>query len=161
MVYRFAVASGLSHADSEDIAQQCLAVIADKISEFAYDPQKGKFKGWLRTMVNNRVRNHLRGRRDRNALSGEFDRSQIRERAPEEFFNQLWMQEHLWHCLRELKNEVENRTYRAFEDYVLKQRPLEEICAELNLSSNNVYTIKWRMTEKIAAKMKELLDGFE
>ena len=32
---------------------------------------------------------------------------------------------------------------------------------ELGVSANNVYTIKWRLTDKVAAKMKELLDGVE
>jgi RNA polymerase sigma factor (sigma-70 family) len=138
-----------------------MTVISKKITEFAYDPEKGKFKGWLKTMVNNRVRNHFRDRKDHTAKTADFARTQQREQAPDETFERMWMQEHLWHCLRELKHDVEPTTYRAFEEYVIKQRPLEDICSETDLSTNNIYTIKWRMTEKIAVKMKELLDGLE
>ncbi len=112
-------------------------------------------------MVNNRVRNLMRDRKDRPAKTDDFDRNQQREPQPDEVFDTIWMEEHLWHCLRELKDEVDESTYKAFQFYVLEQRSIEDVCAELRMKPNNVYTIKWRMTEKVGAKMKELLDGDE
>jgi RNA polymerase sigma-70 factor (ECF subfamily) len=159
MLYRFARASGLSHDDAEDVAQQCLTGISDRIGEFSYDPQKGRFKGWLRTMVNNRVRNLLRDRKDRQGSTRDFQQPQRREPLPDELFEKLWMQEHLWHCLREVRREVEERTFKAFQAYVIEQQPIEKVCAELSLKPNSVYTIKWRVTERVAEKMRELLDG--
>ncbi len=71
------------------------------------------------------------------------------------------MEEHLWHCLGELEDEVERLTFEVFRSYVIDQKPIEEVCEELGVTRNNVYTIKWRMTERVAAKMRELLDGAE
>jgi RNA polymerase sigma-70 factor (ECF subfamily) len=161
MLCRFARAAGLSDADAEDIAQQCLTTVARRIGEFAYDPQKGRFKSWLRTMVNNRVRNLLRDRREHQAGPRQFERVQEREPSPDEVFDKIWMEEHLWHCLRELRAEVGETTYKAFQSYVIEQCPVEKVCSELNITPSNLYTIKWRMTERVAAKMKELLDGIE
>jgi RNA polymerase sigma-70 factor (ECF subfamily) len=161
MLQRFAQARGLSPADAEEIAQQCLAVIADRIVEFSYDPQKGRFKSWLRTLVNNRVRNLLRDRREQQGQTADFAEVQQREPSPDEAFDRIWMEEFLWHCLRDLRAEVEETTFRAFQAYVIEQRPIEEVCAELKLTPNNVYTIKWRLTERVAARMRELLDGLE
>lgn len=161
MLYRFATACRLDHADAEDVSQHCLTAIANRISDFAYDPKKGKFKGWLRTMVNNRVRNLMRDRKDRPGKTDDFERNQQREPQPDEVFDKIWMEEHLWHCLRELKGEVDESTYKAFQLYVLEQKPIEEVCAGLSMTPNNVYTIKWRMTEKVGAKMKDLLDDDE
>ncbi len=56
------------------------------------------------------------------------------------------MEEHLWHCLRELRSEVDETTYLAFQHYVIEQWPVERVCTTLGLSSSNVYTIKWRLT---------------
>ncbi len=161
MLYRFARASGLGHDDAEDTAQQCLVGVSEHIGEFAYDPQRGRFKSWLRTLVNNRVRNLLRARRERQGQSGDFQAAQQCEPAPEEAFDKIWMEGHLWHCLREIRAEVEEATFLAFQYYVIEQRPLETVCAALNLTPNNVYTIKWRLTERVAAKMKELLGDLE
>jgi RNA polymerase sigma-70 factor (ECF subfamily) len=161
MLERFARARGLSADDAEDIAQQCLTAVADKITEFSYELAKGRFKSWLRTLVNNRVRNLLRDRHEEQARPADFQSVQQRETAPDAAFDQIWMEEHLWHCLRELRAEVDETTYLAFQHYVIEQWPVERVATTLGLSSNNVYTIKWRLTERIAAKMSELLDGTE
>lgn len=161
MLERFARARGLSPEDAEDIAQQCLAVITDRSAEFSYDPQKGRFKGWLRTLVNNRVRNLLRDRREFQGDTADFQNLPEPEPTPDEAFERIWAEEHLWHCLRELRGEVEEPTFLAFLHYVIEQRPIEQVCGELNLAPGNVYTIKWRLTQRVAVKMRELVDGLE
>ena len=161
MLQRFARARGLSDEDAEDTAQHCLTVISERIAEFSYDPQRGRFKGWLRTLVNNRVRNLLRDRRAEAGHSAELAEVAEREPTPDDAFDQIWLEEHLWHCLRELRGEVEETTFLAFQRYVIEQRPIEEVCAELRLAPGNVHTIKWRLTQRVATKMRELLDGLE
>ncbi|MFQ5502175.1 MAG: RNA polymerase sigma factor [Phycisphaerae bacterium] len=59
MLQRFAMSRGLQPVDAEEIAQQCMTSIHKHIESFRYDPEKGRFKAWLRTMANNRVRNLL------------------------------------------------------------------------------------------------------
>ncbi len=161
MLERFARSRGLAADDAEDVAQQCLTAVADNIADFTYDPAKGRFKSWLRTLVNNRVRNLLRDRHEQQGAAAVFDAAQQRETSPDAAFDQIWMEEHLWHCLRELRSEVDETTYLAFQHYVIEQWPVERVCTTLGLSSSNVYTIKWRLTERVAAKMSELLDGTE
>lgn len=161
MLQRFAHSCGLGDEASEDVAQHCLTVIAERIGEFVYDPEKGRFKGWLRTMVTNRVRTMARGRHERQAGSDVFRDLPQREDTPQEVFDRIWLEEHLWHCLRELRGEVEEHTYLAFQYHVIDQWPVEKVCAELGLKPNNVYTIKWRLTQRVADKMRELLDGIE
>jgi RNA polymerase sigma-70 factor, ECF subfamily len=161
MLERFARARGLAPAEAEEVAQQCLTQISAQIDGFAYDPAKGHFKSWLRTLVNNRVRNALRDRHEQQGGSAAFVNLPATEPTAEEVFERIWMEELLWQCLRELRGEVEDTTFRAFQGYVIEQRPLEDICAELHLRPQNVYTIKWRLTERVAAKMRELLDGAE
>ena len=161
MLERFARARGLSAADAEDVAQHCLAQIADHIAEFTYNPAQGRFKGWLRTLVNNRIRSLVRGHHERQGESRDFEVLPTRETAPDADFERIWLEEHLWHCLRELQREVEESTYRAFQAYVIEQQPIDAVCAATGLTAQNVYTIKWRLTERIAAKMRELVDGLE
>lgn len=161
MLLRFALARGLSEADAEDVVQHCLAAIQEKIGAFDYDPEKGRFKAWLRTIVQNRVRNLLRDRREFPDVTGQFGMLESAEQTPEEVFDRLWMQEHLWHCLELVRRDVEEQTFRAFQLYVLEQKPIEEVCGELGVRPNLVYTIKWRLTEKVAERMRELLGDAE
>lgn len=161
MLLRFARARGLRDNDADDVTQHCLTVISERIAEFSYDPQKGRFKGWLRTLVNNRIRDLLRGRKELQAETRDFQGAAPDAASPEELFEKIWLEEHLGHCLRELRAEVAEATFKAFWMLVMDERPVDEICTELNMKPNNVYTIKWRMTERVATKMKELLDGVE
>jgi RNA polymerase sigma-70 factor (ECF subfamily) len=156
ILYRFARRRGLAHADAEDVTQHCLTVISTHIGTFDYDPRRGRFKSWLRTLVNNRVHNLLRDRHERQGDTSVFEIAQQSAVSPEEAFDHTWLEEHLWHCLRELQAEIDPTTYRAFEAYVIEQKPLDEVCRELNLTANNVYTIKWRVTRKVAQRMREL-----
>lgn len=58
LIVRVALAKGLQHADAEDLAQEVLAIVGQKIGEF--DTSKaGSFRGWLGTITRNLVVNHL------------------------------------------------------------------------------------------------------
>lgn len=161
MLYRFGRSSGLSDADAEDVTQHCMSAINRHIRSFDYDPRKGRFKGWLRTMVNNRIRNLVRGRREQPAESQDFKRPQQREQTPEELFDEIWMDEHLKHCMKLVQAQVEPTTFEAFQRYVLDEQPVERVCQELGLTANQLYKIKWRVTQKLTEKMQELLEGCE
>lgn len=158
MLTRFAMHMGLGRDDADDVVQLSLNAVADHIGSFDYNPERGRFKAWLRTLVQNKVRNVLRVRRPLETESGTLSLLPSTEESPDESFERLWRQEHLWHCLREVQAEVEETTYRAFEGYVLHQRPAEDVARELGLSVNHVYTIKWRLTDRVAAKMKALVN---
>lgn len=159
MLLRFAQAKGLGSEAAEEIAQQCMTAIGEHIGTFEYDPQKGRFKAWLRTMANNKVRNYFRDRRMAQAESGHLRGLEDDGDTPDETFDKLWMQQHLWHCLGELQREVDAVTYEAFVAYVIEQKSVDEVCSALKIKPNNLYTIKWRMTDKVAERMRLLLDG--
>jgi RNA polymerase sigma factor (sigma-70 family) len=155
MLHRFATMRGLQHAEAEDVVQHCMSAVQQHIETFEYDPTKGRFKGWLRTLVNNRIRNLLRDRHEKPAQSAVFDRPEEGP-TPEELFDRVWMAEHLTLALRLLRDEVEEASFRAFQLYVIEERPVEEICAELNMNANQVHKAKYRLTKKLADKLAEL-----
>ena len=155
MLYRFATLRGLQDAEAEDVVQHCMSAIQEHIATFEYDPRKGRFKGWLRTLVNNRIRNLRRDVHERPAESGVFARPSD-EATPEELFDRVWMAEHVRHALNLVQSEVEDATFRAFQMYVLDQRPVEEISAALGMSANQVHKAKYRLTRKLAEKLADL-----
>lgn len=161
ILFRFARDIGLTVTDAEDVAQECLSAVSDHIREFDYDPHRGRFKGWLRTLVNNRVRNLLRSRRGGVGDAASMNLPQECEDGPEDAFERVWMEEHLRHCLERLRGEVDERTFTAFERYVIDEQPADEVAGALGLSVNNLYTIKWRLTHKISEQMRELTGELE
>ena len=161
LLHRFVSRCGLGQADAEDVVQHCMAAIGKHIHSFDYDAKKGRFKGWLRTLVNNRVRNQWRKKREQIGETKDFRLAQERESEPEEVFDRLWMQEHLKHCLQQLRVEMPPATVAAYERYVLQEREAEEVCKEFDLTTDQLYRIKWRLTRKLSDMMRDLLDGEE
>ncbi len=161
MLYRFALMRGLDHSQAEDVVQHCMTAIGQHIEGFEYDPKKGRFKGWLRTLVNNRVRNLLRDCHERPAESQVFRVAEAKDASPEELFDQVWMDEHLKHALRLVRTEVEETTFRAFHLYVIEERAVEDVCKELGVNANQVHKAKYRITKRLAERMAELTDGAE
>jgi len=159
MLVRFARARSVTEQDAEDIAQQCLESISKHIRSFEYDRQRGGFKRWLHTLVNNRVRNLLRQRRERVAESADFKRPQERERPPEEIWEQLWLQEHVRYCLAKIRERVEDRTFRAFEFRTLREWPVDRVCQVLDMTPEQVHVAKSRVTRHLREMMSEMLAG--
>lgn len=157
MLYRFARTRGLDDAGAEDVVQHCMAAIHKHIGSFEYNPAKGRFKSWLRTLINNRFRDGLRNRRDKQAETRDFKQAQQREDSPDEAFEKVWMDEHLTYCLSRVRKEIDASTYQAFCKHVIEDRPAQEVCEELGITANNLYKIKWRVTQKLQDQMSVLL----
>lgn len=60
-IYGFLQQQGLQDADAADLTQDVMASVAQAIKSFEYRPQRGRFRGWLFTVVKNRLRNFWRG----------------------------------------------------------------------------------------------------
>src|SRR5271163_4724755 len=62
LVYGFACKHGLQDADAADLTQDVLRSVAGAMDRFRYEPGRASFRGWLFTVVRNRLRNFHRGR---------------------------------------------------------------------------------------------------
>ncbi len=59
LVYGFARKHGLQDADAADLTQDVLQAVSGGIRRLDYDPRRGTFRGWLFTVVRNKLRNFL------------------------------------------------------------------------------------------------------
>lgn len=157
MLRRVARARGLDAADAEDVVQHCLVAVVQHIRSFEYDRSKGRFKRWLCTLINNRVRELWRGRRGASIDVGAADSAQQREPAPDEVFEQAWMQEHLRYALEQIKREITPIAYGAYRCHVLDGDAVEKVCREFSLTPAQLYKVKWRVTQKLQDRLRELL----
>lgn len=160
LILRFARGRGVDAEDAEDISQQVLAVVHAEISDFDYDQRLGTFKAWLRQLVMHRVGSLYRHREVRRRGAPRLEQREAERQAPEptpeQSFEKIWMEEHLWHVLGELAQEVEAKTLQVYRALVFEQRSIEAITEEFAVTAQNIHTIKWRLTRRIAARMKDL-----
>ena len=69
LIYRWSRRTGLSHDDAEDISAAVLCKLVTALREFVYDPAH-RFRGWLKTLVENEVRGLYRQRARRRGDQG-------------------------------------------------------------------------------------------
>src|SRR5262245_3729852 len=62
LIERFAIKSGLSAVESEDVVQNTMIQVSKTIPDFEYDRTKGSFKGWLFKCAKWRIVDVMRSR---------------------------------------------------------------------------------------------------
>ncbi|MHC4065262.1 MAG: sigma-70 RNA polymerase sigma factor region 4 domain-containing protein, partial [Planctomycetota bacterium] len=71
-----------------------------------------------------------------------------------------WQRALLRECLREVRHQVEPKTFETFELFALKQRPVTEVAAQLGISRDSVYQSKCRVLRHICSVRKELEENW-
>src|SRR5262249_36898959 len=74
-IYRWCRHWKLQDADAEDVTQDILVKLTQKLRTFAYDPSLS-FRGWLKTVAHHAWRDFVDGRRTTQAAAGN---SQVQE----------------------------------------------------------------------------------
>lgn len=156
LLHRFAITSGANDGEAEDIVQHCMTAVHQHIGSFEYNRSKGRFKGWLKTLVANRVRNLFRDRREKPADSAVMAQIKSEETSPEDLFERIWLDEHLRYAIGQIRSEIEEKTFQAFMLYVIDEQPVDAICSRLDVTPNHVHKAKYRVTRRLAEKMAEL-----
>ena len=154
----------LQPADVEDVLQDILVVVRDKLPGFVHNGQPGAFRSWLRTILTNRVRHFLRGRRSRQAVLASLPRTDWLEQledADSDLARQ-WDREHDRHLVRGLlasiQAEFSPTTWQVFELLVLEDRPTAEVVERLGVTTNMVYIAKGRVLGRLRAEARGLVD---
>src|SRR5262249_29156559 len=71
LVYGFARKHGLQDADAADLTQDVLQAVSGGIRLLDYDPRRGSFRGWLFTVVRNKLRDFLAAQRRPGRATGD------------------------------------------------------------------------------------------
>ncbi len=155
LIYRYARRRGLSRDDADDVRSECYKAIVQQIRTFDYDKTKGGFKAWLRTMVDRRVIDLFRKKREQQANSGALRRIEDVNPSPDEVWENEWRHQHLKHCVEQVRGEVSRSTFQAFSMVVIEGRPVAEACDELGMTPNQVYKAKARTLRRVRNRMAE------
>lgn len=155
LLYRYARARGLSHEDAEDVRSKCYEAIVKQLPHFDYNLQKGGFKAWLRTLVNRRVVDLLRQRRDIFLDTHELVQLAGDDATADQLWEEQWRQQHLRHCVQQAGLQVSEQSYQAFRMLVDEQCSVSEVCQRLGLNPNQVYKAK----SQVLALVRDLMQA--
>jgi len=155
----FARRVGADSTEVEDLVQEVLRAFFSVSPEFAYDPAKGRFRGYLKTCVWHKM-GEMRRKAGREAATlGRLAPSD--DNAIEETWNDVWETEKLHRALAAVRERYANnpdrqRTFRAFEMCTLLDRSTETVAAQLGISEESVRAAKSRVGKALRETYEHL-----
>jgi RNA polymerase sigma factor (sigma-70 family) len=162
LIYDYARQQGLQDADAADLTQACLRRFAVCVGSLEYDPQRGSFRGWLFTLVRNKLRDTLDRPRSFQRGSGDSRVQQLLENqaAPERDeaaeWDREWRRNMFAWAAEQVRPRVQETTWQAFWKTAVENKPGREVAAELGLTVAAVYLAKSRVMARLRAVIHEV-----
>ncbi len=151
---------GLQEADSEDVTQNVLLRLAQKLGAFHYDPSRS-FRGWLRTVTQNALADFLADRKLQCPGSGDdgvlkqLQSIQARDDLIEHLKDQFDAEIVAVACAR-ARARVEPQTWEAFRLTAYEGCSGDEVAARLGMSRATVFKAKSRVLGFLREEIKQI-----
>jgi RNA polymerase sigma factor (sigma-70 family) len=156
---------GLQEADATDVAQETLRKVMIGVGRLEYDRAKGRFRGWLLTITRNALIDHVKQSARRVTGTGDTAVHALLDALPAAAVAEdeaRWdgeCQARLLQCaMDDVRGSVETKTWQAFHETAVRNRPAEEVAAELSMTVGAVYVAKSRVTARLKRVVEQLED---
>jgi RNA polymerase sigma factor (sigma-70 family) len=171
LIYGVARKAGLSDAEAQDVVQETIIAVAQKMPQFAYDPEIGSFKSWLMRLTEWRITDQFRkkqyekgGRRFAREEAMSQDELERHLQAPDFNFEETWNREWERHvldaALQKAKNQVDARQFQMFYLHIIKNVPAEDVARRLNVKLQAVYFSKYKVSGILQKEIRILQEKF-
>ncbi|MCG8648907.1 MAG: sigma-70 family RNA polymerase sigma factor [Pirellulales bacterium] len=151
-------------SDADDLVQDVLLAVSKDLGKFVHGGQPGAFRGWLKAIMVNRLRNFWRARDRRPNTRGD---TEIADRLaqlddPESELSQIWNRQHDQYVLRQLLTLAEPHfapsTWTAFCRVALDGAAADVVARELKISLNAVFIAKSRVLSRLRQEAEGLVE---
>ena len=147
--------AGLQESDAEDVAQETLANVFQKIGSFSRQ-REGSFRKWLKNMAYHRVCRHRR-KLENNLPLDEAEDTDLAVPSVEEFdYAENYYYDVLESALRFIFREFRELSWRAFLDTLLRNRSIQEVADEMGMTPTAIYVARCRIISRIS----QIAQGF-
>jgi RNA polymerase sigma factor (sigma-70 family) len=151
---------GLQPADCDDVTQDVLLRLAQKLRTFNYDPSRS-FRGWLRTVTQNTLADFLADRKRQCSGSGDdgvFEQLQSVQARDDliKHLNDQFDAEIMAVACARTQARVEPQTWEAFRLTAYERLSGDTVAARLGMSRATVFTAKSRVLEFLREEINRL-----
>ena len=163
LLHSWLARAGVADSDADDLGQEVLLVVFREVGRFERRGQ-GAFRGWLRAILANRVRDYFRERKHLPTATGDSDFLRLLDEleAPDSALSRQWDREHDEHVtaalLRRVQGDFAPATWRAFLRHTLEGEPAARVAEELGLSLNSVLLAKSRVLKRLRQEVAGLVE---
>ena len=162
LVYGFARRHHLQDADAADLTQDVLRAVAGAVGRLDFDPQRGSFRGWLFTVVRNKLRNFLSRKGRRCQGSGDSAAQDRLDAVPADAGedSSVWDLEYekrvfVW-AAKQVRGGFEDSTWQAFWLTAVEGKDPKEAASALGITVGAVYIAKSRVLARLRKKIEQL-----
>jgi RNA polymerase sigma-70 factor (ECF subfamily) len=164
LIYSFAIKSGLTDAEAQDVVQETVISVARDIQKFKRDRTLGSFKGWLRNLTRWRIADQFRKRtRSVPAENNLSTPSPSPDEAAgpvnadlEAIWEQDWQANLLEAAMERVKPRVKEEHYQMFDLNVVRQWPASKVAQTFGVNIGRVYLAKYRIMALIKKEIRVL-----
>ena len=161
LVYHWCRAARLPPDDAADLLQEVFQSVVTALGAFDHEGQGRSFRGWLRTITQNKLRDYFRRRKRTPSATGgsEQDYLLALAEAPaadgstnEQAEKRLLLRSDL----QLVRMEFEETTWQAFWRVTIGGHDAATVATELGISRAAVYTAKSRVLSRLRQALADL-----
>ncbi|MCA9023696.1 MAG: sigma-70 family RNA polymerase sigma factor [Planctomycetaceae bacterium] len=130
--------SGITDDDARDIVQDVFVTLVRALPQFEYRAERGRFRGWLKTVVNNAMIDWYRRKGRLREVSLNALPSQDVPLADELEWDSSYCLRVLSVATQRIKERSNTVTWYCFEEHSLRRRKAAEVGEECGLTENAV-----------------------
>ena len=145
----FARNAGLPSSEADDIMQTVLFNFFKVADRFQYDPSKGRFRGYLKRITLNAIRQRYRKKREQNLDTHGMNIAEDQRDELEAAFDREWAEHLLSEAMTEARPKFEPKTWDAFELYGRRGMSSERAGERLGMTPESVRHAKSRVMRAV------------
>ena len=166
LIYTAAFKAGLSDAEAQDVVQETVISVSNKLPGFIYDPNLCSFKTWMLRLTRWRIIDTLRKRMPQSvpaAADTEGTATSPLERIADgsslhldAVWDEEWENSLLEAALQRVKPLLKPDHYQIFDLYALRQLPVSQVAEIMGVSAARIYLVKHRVAGLLKREIKVL-----
>ncbi len=160
LIRSFARRRHVDAAEIDDIMQDVLMILTKSMPKFEYDPAKGKFRSYLKTLVVRAVYRKTFQKKSPVLLEDIEAAAAAKEDDPETeaIWEEEWRQHHVRQAMRIIAIEYNEQDQQAFEQYAVQGIGAQEVADDLGLNVDQVYKAKSRILKRMSELIRQQVD---
>ncbi len=163
LLHTWIVRYHVAESDADDLVQEVLIFVAERLPDFQHNGRTGAFRNWLRQALIYRLRKFWNDRQQRAPGFGTGDSRGLdllnELEDPKSSLSQLWNQEHdrhvLSHLMSRLRSEFAETTWEAFRLTAIEGEKTSAAAAKLKITANAV----WLAKSRVMRRLRQLSEG--
>ncbi|MBR2426704.1 MAG: sigma-70 family RNA polymerase sigma factor [Lentisphaeria bacterium] len=153
MIYSIGQQRQLTAEECDDLMINVMTIFWQKMDDFIYDRNKGKFRSYLGKIANYCAIQLFTRRREMHTVPFEHNADYPAE--VDDILMEEWKDYLLSKALEVLRNELDTEIYQVFYMSFIQKCPVEEIAAVTRKTPNNIYVIRTRCLAKLGKLIRK------